>query len=95
MTEHLQGKPLERDYPKQDNITSMTEAFFGFKPGMLSARKLSTDDQENKRGDERHREDSRVEETTEERRGIWRGRTGFMDVKEAGRRGGKARAAKL
>jgi hypothetical protein len=66
MTEHLQVKHLESDYPKQDNITSMTEAFFGFKPGTLSARKFSTDDQEDKRGDERHREDRRVEETTEE-----------------------------
>jgi hypothetical protein len=51
--------------PKSD-ITSMTEAFFGFKPGTLSARKFSIEDQEFKWGDERHREDRGNEESSEE-----------------------------
>jgi hypothetical protein len=38
MTKQLQVKHLESDYPKQDSITSMTEAFFGLKPGTLSAK---------------------------------------------------------
>ena len=46
--------------PKSDSITSMTEAFFGLKPGTLSSninsRKLTIEDQECKWGDERHRE---------------------------------------
>jgi len=65
MTKKLEVKHLASDYPKQGSITSMTEAFFGFKPGTLSARKLTVDDQEYKWGDERHREDrgNEAEET--------------------------------
>lgn len=34
----IEVKHLASDYPKADNITSMTEAFFGFKPGTLSSK---------------------------------------------------------
>jgi hypothetical protein len=36
MNKKLEVKHLASDYPKQDSITSMTEAFFGLKAGTLS-----------------------------------------------------------
>jgi hypothetical protein len=34
----LEVQHIASDYPKQDSITSMTEAFFGFAPGTLSSK---------------------------------------------------------
>jgi hypothetical protein len=64
-------KNIEVTYERRkSDITSMTEAFFGFKPGTFSSnlnnQKLSVDDQEYKCGDERRREKQGNEDSTEE-----------------------------
>jgi hypothetical protein len=45
MNKKLEVKHLASDYPEQDNITSMTETFFGFKPGTLSSKPQETEEE--------------------------------------------------